>query len=121
MIPSIPGEMGVYSILKEIYGNKHAKMQQKKSARIVEKTRIYVPFLEQIMYNTFEQDSASQRRGIQMLHRYLPGDIRDRIKTMIEETKSSQNELAEKLGMDSGTLSRYMTGKTIKILRREHH
>ena len=34
---------------------------------------------------------------------------------MIEETESSQNELAEKLGMDSGTLSRYMTGKTIKF------
>ena len=50
-----------------------------------------------------------------MLHKYLPGDIRDRIKTMIEETKTSQNELAEKLGMDSGTLSRYMTGKTIKF------
>ena len=50
-----------------------------------------------------------------MLHKYLPGDIRDRIKTMIEENRISQNELAEKLGMDSGTLSRYMTGKTIKF------
>ena len=50
-----------------------------------------------------------------MLHKYLPGDIRDRIQTMIEETETSQNELAEKLGMDSGTLSRYMTGKTIKF------
>lgn len=115
MISSIPGKIGVYSILEEIYGSIIAKMQQKKAEIIVEITRICVPFLEQIMYNTLEQDSASQRREIQMLHRYLPGDIRDRIQTMIEENKITQNELAEKLGMDSGTLSKYMTGKTIKF------
>ena len=90
-------------------------MQKKKVARIVEITRIYVPFLEQIVYNTFEHNSASQRKGIQMLHRYLPGNTRDRIQTMLEEKGISQNQLAEKLGMDSGTLSRYMSGKTEKL------
>ena len=63
MLPSIPGEIGVFAILKEIYGSINAKMQQKNVARIVEITRIYVPFLEPIVYNTFEQDFPLQRRG----------------------------------------------------------
>ena len=39
------------------------KCSTKNAARIVETMRMYVPFLEQIMYNTLEQDSAWQRRG----------------------------------------------------------
>ena len=50
-----------------------------------------------------------------MLHKYLPGNTRDRIQTMLEENGISQNQLAEKLGMDGGTLSRYMSGKTEKL------
>ncbi len=34
---------------------------------------------------------------------------------MLEENGISQNQLAEKLGMDGGTLSRYMSGKTEKL------
>ena len=45
-----------------------------------------------------------------MLHKYLPGDIRDRIQTMIEETETSQNELAEKLGMTDEARAKFEEG-----------
>ena len=43
---------------------------------------------------------------------YLPGDTRQRIQDLIKNRKITQAELAEKVGLSSSTLSRYLQGRT---------
>ena len=41
-----------------------------------------------------------------MLHKYMPGDTRERIKDLLSEAKMNQEELAEKLGISRSYVSR---------------
>ena len=43
---------------------------------------------------------------------YLPGDTRQRIQDLIKNRKITQAELAERVGLSSSTLSRYLQGRT---------
>lgn len=43
---------------------------------------------------------------------YLPGDTRQRIQDLIKSRKITQAELAERVGLSSSTLSRYLQGRT---------
>ena len=43
---------------------------------------------------------------------YLPGDTRQRIQDLIKSRKITQTELAERVGLSSSTLSRYLQGRT---------
>lgn len=49
------------------------------------------------------------------MKKWLPGDIRDRIRDLCHATHMKQSELAQAIGIDKSTLSRYMTGKTDKL------
>ena len=46
---------------------------------------------------------------------YLPGDTRQRIQDLIKSRKITQAELAEKVGLSSSTLSRYLQGRTANL------
>ena len=50
-----------------------------------------------------------------MEYAYLPGTVRERIQDLIKERKITQAELADKIGMSDGALSRFLSGKTDKI------
>ncbi|MBR3738950.1 MAG: helix-turn-helix transcriptional regulator [Clostridia bacterium] len=50
-----------------------------------------------------------------MLHKYLPGDTRERIKDLLTERGMNQEELAEKLGVNGSTINRYLSGQTEKL------
>ena len=50
-----------------------------------------------------------------MLHKYMPGDTRERIKDLLSEAKMNQEELAEKLGISGSSLNRYISGQTEKL------
>ena len=47
-----------------------------------------------------------------MYDTYLPGDTRQRIQDLIKNRKITQAELAERVGLSSSTLSRYLQGRT---------
>ena len=47
-----------------------------------------------------------------MSNTYLPGDTRQRIQDLIKSRKITQAELAERVGLSSSTLSRYLQGRT---------
>ncbi len=49
------------------------------------------------------------------LHRYFPGNSRERIQDLLRERHMSQAELAEKIGMSESSLSRYLSGQTDKL------
>ena len=46
---------------------------------------------------------------------YLPGDTRQRIQDLIKSRKITQAELAERVGLSSSTLSRYLQGRTTNL------
>ena len=46
---------------------------------------------------------------------YLPGDIRQRIQDLIKSRKITQAKLAERVGLSSSTLSRYLQGRTANL------
>ena len=46
---------------------------------------------------------------------YLPGDVRDRITDLSKEFGISQNEIAKRIDLDRGSLSRFMSGQTDKL------
>ena len=46
---------------------------------------------------------------------YLPGDTRQRIQDLIKSRKITQAELAERVGLSSSTLSRYLQGRTANL------
>ena len=46
---------------------------------------------------------------------YLPGDTRQRIQDLIKNRKITQAELAERVGLSSSTLSRYLQGRTTNL------
>ena len=46
---------------------------------------------------------------------YLPGDTRQRIQGLIKYKKITQAELAERVGLSSSTLSRYLQGRTTNL------
>lgn len=46
---------------------------------------------------------------------YLPGDTRQRIQDLIKYKKITQAELAERVGLTSSTLSRYLQGRTTNL------
>ena len=46
---------------------------------------------------------------------YLPGDTRQRIQDLIKSRKITQAELAERVGLSSSTLSRYLQGRTMNL------
>ena len=46
---------------------------------------------------------------------YLPGDTRQRIQDLIKNRKITQAELAERVGLSSSTLSRYLQGRTANL------
>lgn len=46
---------------------------------------------------------------------YLPGDTRQRIQDLIKYKKITQAELAERVGLSSSTLSRYLQGRTTNL------
>ncbi len=46
---------------------------------------------------------------------YLPGTVQDRIADLMKQHKITQEELAVKLGITKGTLSRFLSGKTDKL------
>ena len=43
---------------------------------------------------------------------YLPGDTRQRIQDLIDNKKTTQAELAEKVGLSNSVFSRYLQGGT---------
>ena len=49
------------------------------------------------------------------LHRYFPGNSRERIQDLLRERHMSQAELAEKIGMSESSLSRYLSEQTDKL------
>ena len=49
------------------------------------------------------------------LHRYFPGNSRERIQDLLRERGMSQAELAVKIGMSESSLSRYLSGQTDKL------
>ena len=46
---------------------------------------------------------------------YLPGTIRERLQELMKKKHIKQADLAEKIGVDNATLSRFINGKTDKI------
>lgn len=46
---------------------------------------------------------------------YLPGTIRERLQELMKRKHIKQTDLAEKIGVDNATLSRFINGKTDKI------
>lgn len=46
---------------------------------------------------------------------YLPGEMRERITDLLKEKTMTQQELAARIGMPVGTLSRFLSGKTKKL------
>ena len=46
---------------------------------------------------------------------YLPGDTRQRIQDLIKSRRITQAELAERVGLSSSTLSRYLQGRTANL------
>lgn len=50
-----------------------------------------------------------------MSNTYLPGDTRQRIQDLIKSRKITQAELAERVGLSSSTLSRYLQGRTANL------
>ena len=50
-----------------------------------------------------------------MTQQWLPGDIRDRIRDLYRAAGMKQSDLADAIGIDKSTLSRFMTGKTDKL------
>ena len=50
-----------------------------------------------------------------MSNTYLPGDTRQRIQNLIKSRKITQAELAERVGLSSSTLSRYLQGRTANL------
>ena len=46
---------------------------------------------------------------------YLPGNVRQRIRDLLKEQNITQTELAEKIGSNKSTLSRFMSEKTDKL------
>jgi len=49
------------------------------------------------------------------MQKWLPGDIRERIRDLYRAANIKQSELAGIIGIDKSTLSRFMTGKTDKL------
>lgn len=50
-----------------------------------------------------------------MQEKWLPGTLRDRIRDLCRSRSISQSTLAQKLGIDKSTLSRFLTEKTNKL------
>lgn len=50
-----------------------------------------------------------------MLHKYLPGGIRERIQDLLLEHNMSQAQLAERIGISESTLNRFLSGQTDKL------
>lgn len=50
-----------------------------------------------------------------MLHKYLPGSIRERIQDLLLEHSMTQAQLAEKIGISESTLNRFLSGQTDKL------
>lgn len=50
-----------------------------------------------------------------MEHKYLSGNIRERLQDLMKERKITQSELAAKIGMDVSTLSRFISNATGKL------
>lgn len=50
-----------------------------------------------------------------MEREYLPGDLRQRMQDLLKERKITQAELAEKIEMSEGALSRFLSGATDKF------
>ena len=50
-----------------------------------------------------------------MNQQWLPGNIRDRIRDLYRAAGMKQSDLADAIGIDKSTLSRFMTGKTDKL------
>ena len=55
------------------------------------------------------------RKEADMSDTYLPGDTQQRIQDLIKSRKITQAELAEKVGLSSSTLSRYLQGRTTNL------
>ncbi len=49
------------------------------------------------------------------LHKFFPGNTRERIQDLLRDRGMSQAELAEKIGMSESSLSRYLSGQTDKL------
>ena len=49
------------------------------------------------------------------LHKFFPGNSRERIQDLLHDRGMSQAELAEKIGMSESSLSRYLSGQTDKL------
>ena len=49
------------------------------------------------------------------LHKFFPGNSRERIQDLLRDRGMSQAELAEKIGMSESSLSRYLSGQTDKL------
>ena len=50
-----------------------------------------------------------------MLHKYLPGSIRERIQDLLLEHNMTQAQLAERIGISESTLNRFLSGQTDKL------
>ena len=50
-----------------------------------------------------------------MDHKYLPGDLRDRIQDLMKERKITQADLSVRMGISESALSRFISGKTEKL------
>lgn len=50
-----------------------------------------------------------------MLHKYLPGSIRERIQDLLFEHNMTQAQLAERIGISESTLNRFLSGQTDKL------
>ena len=50
-----------------------------------------------------------------MKQTYLPGTIRDRLPELMDQHHMTQDDLAQKIGVDAATVSRFVSGKTDKI------
>lgn len=53
-----------------------------------------------------------------MNQQWLPGDLRDRIRDLVKSKKITQAELANEIGINKSTLSRFMSGKTDTLSNR---
>ena len=50
-----------------------------------------------------------------MLHKYLPGSIRERIQDLLLEHNMTQAQLAERISISESTLNRFLSGQTDKL------
>ena len=50
-----------------------------------------------------------------MLHKYLPGSIRERIQDLLHEHNMTQAQLAERIGISESSLNRFLSGQTDKL------